>query len=186
MSDEERQKDPKEWDKSYEEFQRIDWSEPTEENGLYPHGTAGAASWTDERKRRAVDVIAGRIVQEYPYLELPDDNPFPEYLAPDQWQEVRGRITKSYHARAERLLEDAFRQAKFLEGKDLEAAARVAGRGYKFFHNSRAEALREYLEAARDGAEVFHRLAVTLEWLRLVAKLDTDMDEVGEEVDKHG
>jgi len=178
----------RDWSKIYEEHRRTDWSEPTEENGFYPHGTAGSAWWNDERKRRAVDIIAGRIVQEYPYLQLPDDNPFPEHLSAEQWQEVRERVTKSYRARAERRLEYAFRQAKFLEGKDLERAAKVAGTGFKVLHNNRAEVLQEYLEAARDGAEVFHRLAVTLVRLRMArgANMGEAVDEVGEEIDKHG
>jgi hypothetical protein len=143
-----------EWRSELAEHAAIDWSTPNKKNGYYDQGRTGSAWWISARKRSAVDVALDQLVSRgVPfYPPLPRENPLPDYLSADQWREVRERVGEIHRGRAVELLEQAYKYAKFLEGKDLDTAR----------ENAMREHLEEYIAAARDAALIFHLLSESL------------------------
>jgi hypothetical protein len=138
----------------YREHDAIDWSTPNEENGYWDKGTAGSLWWVDQRKKSAVDVTAEHLLAyKVPsYIPTPSENPLRGHLTDEQWREVRRRVHDCHVSRAEELLEEAYKNARFGQGKDLDTAR----------DNAEWERLEEYIAAARDAALIFHRLGEVL------------------------
>jgi hypothetical protein len=126
----------------------------------------GSAWWVSERKRSAVEIMTESLIRAYPYLSLPQANPFPDHLSGAEWREVRRRVRARYRTQAQGMLEDAYKYARFMEGKDLESAKRNAASKHRLMYDSAADCLRDYIDAARDAALVFHRLALNLKQLK--------------------
>jgi hypothetical protein len=146
------------WEEKHREHRAIDWSTPNEENGYWDKGTAASFWWVDQRKKSAVDVTAEHLLaRNVPsYLPTPRKNLLPGHLTNEQWREVRRRVHDSHVSRAEGLLEEAYKYARFGQGKDLDTAR----------DNAERERLEEYIAAARDAALIFHRLGEVLKWER--------------------
>jgi hypothetical protein len=141
------------WEVS-KEHSAIDWSTPNEENGFWNKGTVASFWWVDQRKKGAVDITAELLLaRNVPsYLPTPRKNPLPGHLTDEQWREVRRRVHDCHISRAEGLLEEAYKYARFGQGKDLDTAR----------DNAERERLEEYIAAARDAAVIFHRLGEAL------------------------
>lgn len=137
------------------EWESIDWSEPNEENGYYPHGTRGSRSWLETRKKSRAEIAAESLTsREAPFLlELPKENPFASVLSYEEWGEARNLAEDEFRHRALSMVEKFYEYAKFGEDKDLKTAVQ----------NTEREDLEEYAKALRYAALAFGELAHGLE-----------------------
>ena len=73
------------------EWESIDWSQPNEENGYYPHGTMDSRSWLETRKKSRAEIAAESLTSRAaPFLlELPKENPFVSQFSEKEWGEAR-------------------------------------------------------------------------------------------------